>query len=317
MDLLPSSAPHWHLLLNHFPTVGAVGALGLLLAALYLRSEDLQRASLVIYVIIGLLAIPTYITGAATAWDIQGNAGISRDLIASHQDAAMFAFSLLLITGWLSWLALWQYRRISRPQAWLVPAVLIGGVLALIAMFQTGRRGGYINHPELLSDDTLASVAGAAAEGSTTAVANFVVNSALIWPTLEAAHFMGMALLFGVVVLTVARVFGVARQVPYTAFHRLLPLGVFGLVVNVITGMMFFVADSGRYTAMTNSFFPKMALIVIGGIAVLYFTIFDRPWGLKSGDEAPMSAKVVAAATALMWTGVLVYGRLLPYLEGG
>jgi hypothetical protein len=67
---------------------------------------------------------------------------------------------------------------------------------------------------------------------------------------------------------------------------------------------------------MTNSFFPKMALIVIGGTAVLYFTIFDRPWALKPGDDAPITAKLVAAATVLMWGGVIIYGRLLPYLEG-
>jgi hypothetical protein len=67
---------------------------------------------------------------------------------------------------------------------------------------------------------------------------------------------------------------------------------------------------------MTNSFFPKMALIVIGGVAVLYFTMFDKPWELKPGDRAPLTAKVVAAVTVLSWSGVIMYGRLLPYLEG-
>ncbi len=60
-----------------------------------------------------------------------------------------------------------------------------------------------------------------------------------------------------------------------------------------------------------------MALITIGGIAVLYFTIFDKPWALKPGDDAPMLSKAVAIVTAGMWTGVVIYGRLLPYLEGG
>jgi len=57
-------------------------------------------------------------------------------------------------------------------------------------------------------------------------------------------------------------------------------------------------------------------LIVIGGIAVLYFTIFEKPWELKPGDNAPLTAKVMAIATVLMWSGVIIYGRLLPYLEG-
>ena len=315
MDLIPGSAPHWHLLLNHFPSVGSVIALGILLASFYLRSEDLRRTSLVLFVILALVTIPTFVTGAATRWRIEDDPGISLDVIAAHQDAALWAFMLVLVTGWLSWLALWQYRRFSQPHRIMVPAIVVFGVLGLAAMVRTGNLGGHINHPELGADPAMA--AGALVNGRSTSIMDWILSNASAWPALEAAHFAGMAVLFGVVVLIVARVFGLARNVPYAAFHRLLPLGVFGFMVNVITGMLFFIADSGRYTAMTNSFYPKMALIAIGGIAILYFTLFDKPWGLKSGDDAPTVSKLVAAATAAMWTGVVIYGRLLPYLEGG
>lgn len=317
MGFIPSSAPHWHLILNHFPSIGAVIALGLLLTSFRLKSEDLKRASLVLFVIMALLTIPTYITGAATRWQIQRTPGISLDMIAAHQDAAFFAFIFVLLTGWLSWLALWQYRRFSQPHRLMVPAILVLAVLALAAMVRTGSLGGDINHPELLTGTEAAATAGAATSGRTATIAEWILDTAGAWPALEAAHFAGMAVLFGVIVLIVARVFGLARSVPFAAMHRLLPLGVFGFMVNVTTGMLFFVADSGRYTAMTNSFYPKMALIAIGGCAMLYFTIFDKPWALKPGDDAPIFSKVVAGATVAMWTGVVIYGRLLPYLEGG
>ena len=66
---------------------------------------------------------------------------------------------------------------------------------------------------------------------------------------------------------------------------------------------------------MTYGFFPKMALIVVGGVAALYFTIFERLWELGAGDDAPVPAKAVAVATVLIWSGVIAYGRLLPYFE--
>ncbi len=317
MEFIPTSAAHWHLLLNHFPTVGGVVAIGLLLASFYMSSEDLRRTSLVIFVIIGLLAIPTYITGSAAGWAIGGRADISADLIAYHQDAAIFAFIFLLIAGWLAWLALWQYRRYGQPHGWVVPSVLVVSLLSMISMVQAGSRGGKINHLELQTPEFVEAAAGAAETGRAASIGEFVLDNATAWPALEAVHFMGMAMLFGVVILVLARMFGFARNVSYASFHRVLPFGVFGLMINVITGMIFFIADSGRYTAMTNSFFPKMALITIGGIAVIYFTVFDRPWALKPGDEAPLTSKLVAAATAAMWTGVIIYGRLLPYLEGG
>lgn len=314
MGFIPSSAPHWHLVLNHFPSVGIVIVLGLLAVALYVRSDDLVKASLVLVVVLSLLAIPTFITGGAARAAIDGNEGIETALIQAHQDAAAFALTMLLATGWVAWFALWQWRRFGRPHPWNVPIVLVLGLVTLATMVRTGSLGGDINHPEIHTGGELEA---AAANGSwTQGAADWVMQNAGVWPTLEALHFMGMAVLFGVVLLVALRIFGVVRHVPFNAFHRLLPLGVFGFMVNVVTGMLFFVVDYERYSTMTNSFFPKMALIAIGGIAVLYFTMFDRPWALKAGDRAPLGSKVAAAAVVLMWSGVMIYGRLLPYLEG-
>jgi hypothetical protein len=312
MDLMPTSYLHWHLLLNHFPSIGVAIAIALLVSGLYKRSEDLTRASLVLFAIIGLLTIPTYVTGAAARGALEGTRDVSSAAIQAHQDAATYGLIALLITGWVAWLALWQYRRFGKPTGWVVPAVLVLGLFSFATMFRTGRLGGYVNHPEIVPPDVRAD----AASSWTANLAAQIIDGAILWPTLEALHFMGMAVLFGVVLLVSIRVLGVAKNVPFTAFHRLLPLGVFGFAINVVTGMLFFVADWGRYITMTNSFFPKMALIVIGGVAVLYFTIFDRPWNLKPGDDAPLHTKAVAVATVLMWGGVLIYGRLLPYLEG-
>jgi hypothetical protein len=312
MDLIPSSGPHWHLLLNHFPSIGTVIALGFLLAGLYRKSAELTRASLVLFVILALLTIPAYVSGAAARGAILGEPGVSADYIAAHMEAASFAFMALLIAGWLSWFALWQDRRFSRLSPRTVLAVMAFGIVALGLMVVTGNLGGHINHAEIRAGEELAAGSG----GPIAAIANGILDSAWAWPSLEAAHFLGMAVLFGVVLLIVVRVLGLAKNVPFTAVHRLLPLGVFGFMINVMTGMLFFVADHERYITMTNSFFPKMGLIVIGGIAVLYFTIVDKPWELKPGDDAPIAAKFVALATVLAWSGVLIYGRLLPYLEG-
>jgi len=207
MDFIPSSAPHWHLLLNHGPSVGTVIALGLLLCSLYLKSEDLSRASLVLFVLLALMVIPTYISGAAARGAVEGTDGISTDLISAHQDAATLAFIFLVLTGWLSWFALWQYRRFSRPYGWSLLAVLVLGVITLWLMVQAGRAGGYINHPEILTGAELAAAAGA---GRTAALAAWIIDNSFVWPAMEAAHFMGMAVLFGVVLLVAVRVLGLS-----------------------------------------------------------------------------------------------------------
>ena len=314
MDLIPSNAPHWHLLLNHFPSIGTVIALALLLTSLYLKSEELKRTSLVLFVLMALCAIPTYITGAATGWAIGGVDGISMDMIAVHQDAALLAFTTMGLTGCFSWLALWQYRRFSGALNWNIWVVLVLAILSVGFMTQTGSLGGDINHPEIRLGEEM--IAGSAEMGRTAAIRAMLNQTAWLWPALEAAHFLGMAILFGVVLLVSLRVLGVARSLSFAAVHRLLPLGVLGLLINVVTGMLFFIGDSGRYVEI-DAFFWKMALIVIGGVAALYFTMFDRPWSLRGGDNAALATKVMAAGTILLWTGVLLLGRFLPYLEGG
>jgi hypothetical protein len=325
MDLIPRSAPHWHLVLNHLPSVGTLVAVCLLAGARSVGSRDLTRASLLLFVVLALVAIPTFVTGAAAGWVIRSTPGISERAIAAHQDAALLALAALLVTGWVAWFTLWRDRRrpaLGVPGAAAAPgapldgwgplAVLGSGTLALALMLWTARLGGDINHAEI----RVGVPAEDAGQGLSAAFVEWVGGRAWAFPAMETVHFLGMALLFGAVLLTTVRVLGVARAVPYAAFHRLLPLGVFGLVLNVVTGIGFFLVDSGRYSALTYGFFPKMALIVVGGVAAVYFTIFERLWELGAGDEAPTAAKAVAVATVLIWSGVIAYGRLLPYFEG-
>jgi hypothetical protein len=55
-------------------------------------------------------------------------------------------------------------------------------------------------------------------------------------------------------------------------------------------------------------------LIVIGTAAVLYYSVADSIWNVKAGEDAPASAKAVAILVLLSWTGVIMGGRLLPYV---
>jgi hypothetical protein len=311
MDLIPGSAPHWHLVLNHLPSIGALVAVCLLAAAQSAGSRDVTRASLILFVVLALVAIPTFMTGAAAGLAIQNTPGFSERAVAAHQDAALVALAALLVTGWLAWHTLWRDRRHPGLDGWRPLAVLGSALLALVLMLWAARLGGEINHPEIRAGEPVE----AAGQGLSAAVVDWVGSRAWAFPAMETVHFLGMALLFGAVLLPAARVLGVARTVPYAAFHRLLPLGVFGFVLNVVTGVGFFLVDSGRYSALTYGFFPKMALIVAAGVAALYLTIFDRVWELGAGDDAPIAAKALALVTVLMWAGVIAYGRLLPYLE--
>jgi len=129
----------------------------------------------------------------------------------------------------------------------------------------------------------------------------------------QTVHFFGFSLIFGTALVVSLRVLGFWKSVSFAAVHRLLPLGAFGVVMNVFSGMLILLADSPRYLN-TPTFAPKIALIVIGAAAVLYFSLSERLWKIGAGEDAPAGAKWVAALVLIAWTGVIMGGRLMPYI---
>ena len=133
----------------------------------------------------------------------------------------------------------------------------------------------------------------------------------------QVVHFFGYCLIFASAFAVVLRVLGVWKSVPFPAMHRLLVLGFLGVLMNVVSGMLIMLSDTYRYVVGDIAFAPKMAFITIGAIAVLYFSLSDRLWKVKAGEDAPASAKLVAAVVLLAWAGVIVFGRMLPYCDRG
>jgi hypothetical protein len=134
-----------------------------------------------------------------------------------------------------------------------------------------------------------------------------------MWPTCETLHFVGLSLLCGVVFLVDLRVLGVMRGVSFASLHRLLPWAALGFGVNIGTGMLFFVGIPGQYIH-NPAFYWKIGLAMLAGANALYFTLFDEPWSLGPGEDAPITAKVFAASAMVLWIGVMYCGSMLPFL---
>jgi len=310
---------HIHLLLNHFPTVGMVIALGLFIIALLTKSMDLKRAGLVVFVGLALLTIPTYVTGNAASEAIcMGNAkdpcmdkNVSRESIQTHESAAMFGLLFMELTGVFAWLGLWQYRRMTKPANWTLGTVLILSLVTFGIMARAANIGGEIRHPEILD------APGAITKGEPLAreIGAFVVGVPWMWPTCETLHFVGLSLLIGVVLLIDLRMLGVMKNVPFPAVHRLLPWGILGFGINTLTGMLFFIGASDQYT-QNIAFQWKLILVLLAGANALYFTLFDQAWDLKPGEDAPFTAKFAAASAIVLWVGVMYFGSMLPFIGG-
>jgi hypothetical protein len=140
-----------------------------------------------------------------------------------------------------------------------------------------------------------------------------------LWPVMEMLHFVGMALLIGTVGLLDLRLLGLAKALPPAPFQRLVPWGLFGFGINAITGVLFIAGN--RFAPVEYgeniAFQLKLLFMLLAAVNATAFYVTGvarRVEALGPGDNAPASAKLIAATGLSLWVGVICFGRLLPYL---
>jgi len=124
-----------------------------------------------------------------------------------------------------------------------------------------------------------------------------------LWPLCETLHFMGMVLLIGTVGLFDLRMLGVAKGLPGAPFNYLIPWGLGGFTVNLITGVMFL---SGNFNAVVEygqnpAFKWKVAFMALAALnaGLFYVTgVGKRVEAMQGGENAPTAARFIRSAAA-------------------
>ena len=143
------NAPHWHLLLNHFPVLGTLFGLGLWAFALWRQSPELKRTALGVFVLMALLAVPAYLTGEPSEKVIQALPGVTQAAIETHEDAANIAFIGILVLGvgaLAGLVVFWQAKLMPR---WFSSIMLAAALAVSGLMAWTANLGGQVRHTEL------------------------------------------------------------------------------------------------------------------------------------------------------------------------
>jgi hypothetical protein len=213
------------------------------------------------------------------------------------------------ITGAIAWIALWHMRRAGRVSNRVMTSVLVLGLITLGLVARAANIGGEIRHPEIRLEAESTTIEGPIGRE----LATWVKAVPWVWPAAESLHFIGLALLMGVVLLIDLRMLGLMTMVSVTALDRLIPWGVLGFGLNLVTGMLFFVSAPEQYTA-NIAFFWKIGLMMLACFNGLYFTAYDRAWALVPGTAAPALSKAMAVSALVLWVGVMYYGSMLPFI---
>jgi hypothetical protein len=150
----------------------------------------------------------------------------------------------------------------------------------------------------------------------TTPVGRFVRASPYAWPILESMHFLGMSVLIGTIGLFDLRLLGFARGIPYTALHRLIPVGIAAFTLNLLTGLCFLSGTPDQYL-FNPAFRFKVMFMAVAGLNVVFFysRVFRRLEQLAPDSPPPLGARVAGGVSLAMWIGVMSAGRLLTFFR--
>lgn len=149
-------------------------------------------------------------------------------------------------------------------------------------------------------------------EGS--ALARVILETSWVFPALETLHFFGLILLIGSIYVVDLRFLGFAAGVPLHAVMRFIPIAGIGFGINLLTGIGFLFADPFRYYP-NLSFRLKMLFVLMAGLNALWFKHAVHAKLGPAATEPGASARIVAGLSIVLWSAVIVFGRLIPYLE--
>ena len=141
-------------------------------------------------------------------------------------------------------------------------------------------------------------------------------ESLYLYPWIESTHVLSICLFFGTLLFVDLRLTGkVFNNLSVVDMNRkVLPLTLFGFLVMSVTGLLLFYAIPVRN--YQNTFFRiKILLIVIAGINAFFFhkrmSNEAKVWDQDS--SIPSSIKSRAITSLVLWSSVIISGRMIAY----
>jgi hypothetical protein len=146
-------------------------------------------------------------------------------------------------------------------------------------------------------------------------IATGLRQSVWLYPLVNAAHIAGLALLIGGIVPLDLKLLGAWPSVPLAILARVLvPAAICGLLLAMTTGALLFSVHATRYAGL-GVFQLKMALVAAAAANAVLLERSLAWHDAKSSGNAGRSVRLAAGISLFLWTGVLLAGRLIAFVD--
>jgi uncharacterized membrane protein len=156
---------HLHMVVNHFPIIGTILGLGILITGMILKNNSVKSTAYCLFIVAAVFAAFSMGTGEGAEELVEEMPSVGKQIIHEHEEMAEKLAIVLYVLGVVSLGGLFL-SYIKSVKANLVSYVAV--IVAVVGVFfaqQTGTTGGEIRHTEIRANATQTSGAEQNAAG--------------------------------------------------------------------------------------------------------------------------------------------------------
>jgi uncharacterized membrane protein len=143
---------HYHLVVNHFPIIGTIFGLGILIAGILSKNTVVKNVAYVLFIIAAAFAAFSMATGEGAEEVVEDMPNVGKHIIHEHEEMAEKLALVLYVLGAVSLLGLYtNFKKHSKAKLVSFLALVVAVVAVFLAQ-QVGTSGGEIRHTEIRKD---------------------------------------------------------------------------------------------------------------------------------------------------------------------
>ena len=140
---------HLHMVVNHFPIIGTIFGLGILVTGMILKNNSVKNTAYILFAVAAIFAAFSMGTGEGAEELVEDMPNIGHQIIHEHEEIAEKFAVILYVTGFFGLVSLFtsykKYRFATLFSFITLALAIVAGVLTK----SVGTSGGEIRHTEI------------------------------------------------------------------------------------------------------------------------------------------------------------------------
>jgi uncharacterized membrane protein len=143
---------HLHLVVNHFPIIGTIFGLGILITGLLLKNNSVKNIAYSLLVVAAVFAALSMGTGEGAEEMVEDLPSVGKQIIHEHEELAEKFALVLYATGALALIALFLSYKKNSLEKYVALATVGLALVAVVLAKEVGTSGGEIRHTEIRNE---------------------------------------------------------------------------------------------------------------------------------------------------------------------